>query len=86
MDDGIREPTAAGRCEDCAFNRRKSDRFNAPGRGGEFLDFEEAVNTETPFWCHAPNARQVCRGWLAIMERRWYRDGWSVESPREKRS
>lgn len=79
-----RRPTAADRCGDCAFNRSKQRRFNTATEG-EFLDFEEAVRTETPFWCHDSGEKQVCRGWLAIMERRWHREGWDVENPRPQR-
>lgn len=76
-----RPPTSSERCEECALNRKKARRFNT-AEDGEFLDFEEAVRREIPFWCHGPNAGQVCRGWLAIMERRWRREGLSVEFPR----
>lgn len=81
----MRNKTAADRCNDCAFNRNKKKRFNT-AEEGEFLDFEEAVMTETPFWCHGDGhmANQVCRGWLAIMERRWKSQGWDVENPRGK--
>ena len=77
-----RRPTAADRCEDCALNRSKARRCNTAEQG-EFLDFDLCLQTETPFWCHGSNARQVCRGWLAIMERRWTREGWDSENPRD---
>lgn len=82
-----RPETSADRCQECALARFKRDRCNAAS-DGEFLDFAEAVETETPFWCHAGGdrkqhyAKQVCRGWLAIMERKWRKEGWDVEHPR----
>jgi hypothetical protein len=78
-----RPHTASERCAECALNRNKKRRFNA-AEEGEFMDFEEAVRTETPFWCHGGNGSQVCRGWLAIMERRWASQGWDVENPRDQ--
>jgi hypothetical protein len=57
---------------------------------GDFMDFYEALEIETPFWCHDGGvgkehyARQVCRAWLAIMEARWRKEGWDVEHPRIK--
>lgn len=82
-----RPQTSADRCADCACSRRKSDRVKEDADGW-FLDFREAVRTETPFWCHSGGKgkehyeRQVCRGWLAIMERKWRGQGWDIENPR----
>lgn len=76
-----RRPTSADRCEDCALHRTKAMRFNGTPVDDEM--FVTACETETPFWCHGPNDHQVCRGWLAIMERRWASQGWDVWNPRE---
>jgi hypothetical protein len=78
-----RRPTSADRCEDCVLHRAKALRFNSFSIDDDmFLDFEACLETETPFWCHGPNERQVCRGWLAIMERRWARDQIDITNPR----
>lgn len=79
-----RNRTSADRCEDCALNRRKADRCNAAPM--DFLEFDECLATETPFWCHGEYEAQVCRGWLAIMERRWAREGWDIRNPRQQAS
>lgn len=81
-----RNRTSADRCDDCALSRKKEDRFNMSSIDDDiYLDFEEACRREIPFWCHGANEGQVCRGWLAIMERRWRKEEWSVENPRERR-
>jgi hypothetical protein len=77
-----RPHTASDRCEDCALHRSKAQRFNASSIDDDmFLDFRESIRTGTPFWCHGPNERQVCRGWLAIMERRWASAEWDINHP-----
>lgn len=82
-----RRQTSADRCSECALARKKGNRCNT-AQEGDFLDFDECVRTETPFWCHSGGpgkehyARQVCRGWLAIMERKWQSEGLDIEHPR----
>ena len=79
-----RPRTIADRCRQCVLQPRKDDPTGC--RAGDERDFDrsfrECVNDGTPFWCHDQGTGtttehydfQVCRAWLAIMERKWRRE------------